>query len=391
MDGVNGTPGAVHARWRDGKPRKTLRVAHLTPAYFSPDSVLGGGERYVYYLAHCLRGDPGFRQCVFTVGPDDRLFGRDGIPVRVLRNESPLPDAMDGFSSALWRELSGFDLVHLHQCLTTFGAYSLAITRSMGIATVGTDLGGGGDGDQLMTTRRGMGLLDGVVSISRYAHNMISSFFTGPHEVLIGPVDTNRFTPVSDGGRRDPAMVLCVSRIMPHKGIDRVIAALPPGLRLVVAGRVYHPDYYARLQQMAQGKDVTFIHDADDDALLDLYRSAGLFVQASTARDIYGNTVAKPELMGLTTLEAMACGLPAAVSDTGSLAELVPDDRFGRVFRGDVELAALLLDVEAGRWPSQDAAALARYHVVKWHGMDAIGCRLADFYLSVLAAPVLAG
>jgi len=361
-----------------------LRVAHLTPAYFSPDSVVGGGERYVYYLAQSLRTAGGFEQCVFTVGAEDKLFEHDGIPVRVLRNESPLPSGMDAFSAALWRELPGFDLVHLHQSLTVFGAYSLAIVRSLAIPAVGTDLGAGENA--LMLSGRGIEMLDGIISISQYAHSLIERFFSGPHEVLIGPVDTDHFCPEADV-EHDRHTVLCVSRIMPHKGIDRVVAALPPGQRLIVAGRVYHEPYYVLLCQMAKGKDVRFVHDADDTVLLGMYRSAGLFVQASTARDTYGNTVAKPELMGLTTLEAMACGLPAAVADTGSLPELVTDSRFGRVFAGHEDLSAILQDVLAGVWPAPDAGVLARTHVVGARGMNTIGRRLAAFYRAILARP----
>jgi glycosyltransferase involved in cell wall biosynthesis len=360
---------------------KAVRIAHLTPAYFSPDSVVGGGERYVYYLAQALRAAGGFEQCIFAVGAEDGLFEHDRIPVRVMRNESPLPGAMDAFSSSLWRELQGFDLVHVHQSLTLFGAYTIAIVRSLGIPAVGTDLGGGEN--ILMLNRRGMELLDGVLSISRYAHDLISTYFSGLHEVLIGPVDTDRFIPAT-GVTRDKRAVLCVSRIMPHKGIDRVIAALPPELNLTVVGRVYHDPYYELLLRMAEGKNVRFVHDADDTDLLNFYRSAGLFVQASTARDIYGATVAKPELMGLTTLEAMSCGLPAAVSDAGSLPELVPDARFGRVFTGHNDLSGILKDVAEGVWPRPDASALARAHVVSEHGMDTVGRRLAEFYQTVL-------
>lgn len=359
-----------------------LRIAHLTPAYFSPDSVVGGGERYVYYLAQSLRIVGHFEQCIFAIGAEDRLFEHDGIPVRVLRNESPLPGAMDAFSGALWRELSGFDLVHVHQSLTLFGAYTIAIVRSLGIPVVGTDLGGGEN--SLMLNRRGINLLDGVLSISRYAHDLIATFFSGRHEILIGPVDTDRFSTVGDV-KRDRRKVLCVSRILPHKGIDRVIAALPPELSLVIAGRVYNEQYYGLLRQMAEGKNVLFVHDADDEGLLDLYRSAGLFIQASTARDVYGTVVAKPELMGLTTLEAMACGLPVAVSDTGSLPELVPDPRFGRVFSSHDDLSAILRDMAEGVWPEPGAGELARVHVVTEHGMETIGKRLAEFYRVVFA------
>ena len=359
-----------------------LNIAHLSPAYFSPDSYVGGGERYVDYIAQALQGIEGITQTIFSTGPDDQLFSRHGIPFRVLRNESPHAGMTNAFSSALWNELSNFDLVHIHQCLTLFGAYSTAIVRSKRIPIVGTDLGGGED--SLMMKGRCIELMSGVVSISRYAHNLTAGFYHGPHEILIGPIDTDRFIPA-----QQPALshqrALCVSRILPHKGIDRILAALPPDFSLVIAGRVYHEPYYDLLRRMAEGKDVTFILDADDDKLLDLYHSSSIFIQASTAKDIYGTNVAKPELMGLTTLEAMSCGLPVIVSDAGSLPELVPDPRFGRVFSGVDHLASILHEVSCGAWPNSNASNLARMHAVAHHGFLAIGTRLAAFYRSVLA------
>ncbi|GBU16658.1 MULTISPECIES: glycosyltransferase family 4 protein [Methylobacterium] len=365
------------------KTDKPLRVAHLNPAYFSPDSYVGGGERYVDYLMQSLQTVGGFEQVLFSMGKEDQFFLRDGIPIRVLRNESSHPGMTNAVSAALWRELTDFDLVHVHQCLTLFGAYSTAIVRSLKIPMIGTDLGGGEDPQMLRG--RGVGLLDGVVSISQYAHNLLGSFFKGPHEILIGPIDTERFRAGAARPPRDPRKLICVSRILPHKGIDRVIAALPEGLSLTIVGRVYHQQYYELLLGMAADKDIRFVLDADDSALLALYDAHGIFVQASTARDIYGNDVAKPELMGLTTLEAMSFGLPVVVSDAGSLPELVPDPRFGRVFSDVPTLAAILREVVAGSWPGPNAGDLARAHVVQHHGMETIGHRLADFYRRTLA------
>jgi glycosyltransferase involved in cell wall biosynthesis len=358
-----------------------MHVAHLTPAYFSSDSYVGGGERYVDYIVQALRAAGGFEQCIFSLGKEDRLLLRDGTPVRVLRNESPSSEPVFGYSSAMWRELRGFDLVHLHHSLTVFGAYSLALVRSMGIPIVGTDLGGGER--DLMLRGRSIELLDGIVSISQFAYSLLGTSFKGPHEVIIGPVNTESFSPATDPVR-DRRRVLCVSRIMPHKGIDRIIKVLPPELSLTIVGRVYHEEYYGILQNLAVGKNVTFVIDADDDTLLTLYRTSGLFVQASTAMDIFGNPHAKAELMGLTTLEAMACGLPVVVSETGSLPELIADPRFGRVFHNPAELTNIFREFVAGAWPEADADVLAREHVTRAHGLEAIGRRLASFYGTVM-------
>ncbi|MBR0659122.1 glycosyltransferase family 4 protein [Neoroseomonas oryzicola] len=361
-----------------------LRIAHLTPTFFSDASVIGGGERYVDYLVRALATTGGFIQDVVSIGTAASTRSIAHATLRVFVNDAPRAGAMGGVSASLREAIGDYDLVHIHQSLTTSGAYCTALARSAGVPAVGTDLGGGAD--ELMLRRGGIELLDGVISISDFAHRLLGGAFTGRAEVMIGPVDTDAFAP-DPAVARDPRMVLCVGRILPHKGVDRIIDALPPDLTLVVLGRVYDEAYHALLLDRAQGRDVRFVHDADDAALLGFYRRAAILVQASTARDVYGRAIEKPELMGLTTLEAMACGLPAIVSDAGSLPELVPDPRFGRVFSTRDDLAALLGAVAEGRWPDPGAASLARDHVVATHGMVAIGERLAAFYRAVHAAP----
>jgi glycosyltransferase involved in cell wall biosynthesis len=363
---------------------RSLRVAHLTPTYFSDSSVVGGGERYVHNLVRALATADGFEQAVLSVGAGSSSHMQDGTALHILRNAAPEAGMMDAVPEGLTARLSDYDLVHIHQCLTGFGAYCTAVARSAGVATVGTDLGGGDDA--LMMRRGGIELLDRVVSISAFAQRLLAGAYTGPMDVLIGPVDTDAFTP-APGHARDPRMVLCVGRLLPHKGVDRIIAALPQGLRLVVVGRVYDERYHHLLLDMAEGKEVSFIADADDTRLVELYRSAAVLVQASTARDIFGNLIEKPELMGLTTLEAMACGLPVLGSDAGSLPELVPDPRFGRVFHTHDDLVALLAELRSERWPGPQAPAQARNHVVANHGMAAIGQKLAAAYRAAVAQP----
>ena len=104
--------------------------------------------------------------------------------------------------------------------------------------------------------------------------------------------------------------------------------------------------------------------------------------------DHTGLLSSKPELMGLSPLEALASGLPALVSDVGSFPELAADPAFCRTFSSDAELAAALREVVEGGWPAAGGGTLARRHVVREHGYDAIGGRLADFYQRVHRATV---
>jgi glycosyltransferase involved in cell wall biosynthesis len=378
-------PGELkHAAATEAVGARTLRIAHLTPTYFSAESVVGGGERYVLNLAQALKTTEesnslrySFRQTILSLGSAAKLLMQGGIPIRVFLNDNPSADPMSGMSELLWRELADYDLIHVHQSLTVFGAYCSIIAKTLRKPLILTDLGGGYN--PVMSTGKGLELADGVISISSFAHSFIAPYFSGPYEVVIGPVDTDFFD-IGASADAGPPVAICVSRILPHKGIDRIIKALPPGLKLRVVGRIYDQAYYALLKQMSVGKDVEFIHDADDKKLLSLYQSSDLFLQGSTVKDCNGNIVPKPELMGLTTLEAIACGLPVIVSDGGALPELIPDADYGRVFSTHDELRGYLDDFMRGRWPERADPQEAHSHVVNHYSYKTVGARLGRFY-----------
>ncbi len=144
--------------------------------------------------------------------------------------------------------------------------------------------------------------------------------------VIYGGADPRRFAP-------DPAAsrdgVLFVGRLTPHKGVDRLIAALPPGARLRVAGSTGHDpapperDYPLLLGQLATGRDVAFLGPVPEPALPALYHQAAVLALPSVQRTCYGREVRVSELLGLVVLEAMASGTPVVCSRLGGLPEIV--------------------------------------------------------------------
>ena len=60
--------------------------------------------------------------------------------------------------------------------------------------------------------------------------------FSVPVECILGPVDDDAFC-LAPSASRDPGLLLSIGRILPHKGFETIIDALPPSLRLVIAGR----------------------------------------------------------------------------------------------------------------------------------------------------------
>jgi glycosyltransferase involved in cell wall biosynthesis len=123
--------------------------------------------------------------------------------------------------------------------------------------------------------------------------------------------------------------VLFVGRLTPHKGVDRLIAALPPGARLQVAGSTGHDpqpperDYPWLLRQLAADRDIEFLGPVSDALLPALYRQAAVLALPSVHRTCYGREIRVSELLGLVVLEAMASGTPVVCSRLGGLVEVV--------------------------------------------------------------------
>ena len=122
-------------------------------------------------------------------------------------------------------------------------------------------------------------------------------------------VDHERFTP-DDATRREPFLYY-PARPWPHKNHARLFEAFAllrqerPELRLVLTGAGHD---VGRLPEGVEARDAPLA------ARIDLYRRA----QALVFPSFY-------EGFGLPPLEAMACGCPVAVSDAGSLPEVVGD------------------------------------------------------------------
>ena len=150
--------------------------------------------------------------------------------------------------------------------------------------------------------------------------------------VIYGGADADRYRPDPAVSRRG---VLFVGRITPHKGIDRLIEALPADASLLVAGSAGHdPDppesaYPELLQQLARGRDVRFLGTVADEELPALYRSAAVLALPSVHVTRYGRQIPVSELLGLVVLEAMASGTPVVCSRLGGLPEIVEDGETG--------------------------------------------------------------
>ncbi len=349
-----------------------MKVCHVSPTYFSPASIVGGGERFAEELARALSKAVEVRFVSFG-----RRFAREILsPTHervILRNWTGR--LMTPFSPRLFRELHGADVVHCHQyhSLPTFlAALQGRLQRSRVFVT---DLGGGGftPGYQIDQSR----WISAHLPLSEYAARHLPGR-SRPALVVFGGVDPERFAmraqPTHDGS------LVFLGRVLPHKGIHDAIAALPPDATLHVLGPTPDSAYLERLRGLARGKDVRFRTDLSDVEVVGFLQRA-LALLHPTPVDATGSAGAN-ELFGLALAEAMACGCPVIATRAASLPEIVVDGTTGiLVPPGDP--AALRDAIERLRrqrvdWPAMSTAA--RRRVEERFTWDAVAGRCLEAY-----------
>jgi phosphatidyl-myo-inositol dimannoside synthase len=162
-----------------------------------------------------------------------------------------------------------------------------------------------------------------------------------PSVVVPPGVDVDRFRPLGPEERRAARaafglppgpLVVAVSRLVPRKGMDVLVAAASllapelPGLTVAVAGSGRDRDRLTRLIG-GTGAPVRLLGRLPDDQLPRLLGCADVF--AMPCRNRWGGL--EQEGFGIVFLEAAACGVPQVAGASGGAAEAVASGRTGEV------------------------------------------------------------
>jgi glycosyltransferase involved in cell wall biosynthesis len=341
------------------RPRE-IRVAHIVPAPFDPDDgIIGGAERYSFELARHMADRVPTE--LISFGPRERTTTLGNLRVRVLRGHYVRGQRTNPISADLWGALAEATVVHCHQQHVLASSVAAVLTRLRRRRVFVTDLGGGGfDVSGYISTDR---WFHGHLHISEYSRKVAGQTADPRARVILGGVDTVKFSPGSTADRA----VLFVGRLLPHKGVHDLIDAVPPAVPLRLIGRAMNPDYLGQLRARAAGKCVTFLHDVDDDALLQEYRRASCVVLPSVYTTPDGGTTLVPELLGQTLLEGMACGRPAICTDVASMPEVVVDGDTGFVVppNDPPALGAAISRVLADKAAADEMGASGRARVIE--------------------------
>ena len=205
------------------------QVVHIVPRLFgSGDGVIGGAERYALELARRMAEEVPTALICFGDGEDrNETMGRLNIHVIgrawCVRKQSSNP-----MSFRLLQHVKQASVVHCHQQHILASSFAAAACRLSGRKVFVSDLGGGGwDISAYVSTDR---WYHGHLHISEYSRTVFGHAGQPWAHVILGGVDTDRFRPDPSVARKP--RILFAGRLMPHKGVNDLIQALPPGLEL---------------------------------------------------------------------------------------------------------------------------------------------------------------
>jgi glycosyltransferase involved in cell wall biosynthesis len=304
-----------------------IRVLQIVPALFGNDGgVFGGAERYVFELARHMAEQ--VSTTLLSFGPQPRTLAVGRLRIRVLGSPCHVRGQRSNPFHAGWLPfLAAADVVHCHQQHILCSSLTAVVCRLFGRRVFVTDLGGGGwDLSAYFSTDR---WYHGHLHISEYSRKVFGHERCSKAHVILGGVDAEKFSP-EPAAPRDGA-VLFVGRLLPYKGVNDLIDAVPPDMPLELIGRPYDARFLLDLQARAAGKQVRFRHDCADADLVSVYRRSLCVVLPSVYKNLYGEETRVPELLGQTLLEGMACGIPAVCTDVASMPEVVEDGVTGFV------------------------------------------------------------
>jgi phosphatidylinositol alpha-1,6-mannosyltransferase len=187
---------------------------------------------------------------------------------------------------------------------------------------------------------------DVVTYLGEYTRRRLAAAVDGLTDLQRLPpgVDTDVFRPDVDGtevrrrlGLGDRPVVVCVSRLVPRKGQDVLVRALPeirrrvPGAALLlVSGGPDAPRLQRLAVQTGVADDVVFTGSVEWAELPQYYAAGDVFAMPCRTRrrglDVEG--------LGIVYLEASATGLPVVAGDSGGAPDAVREGETGYVVDG---------------------------------------------------------
>jgi glycogen(starch) synthase len=294
-----------------------------------------------------------------------------------------------------------FDVMHVHDWLAAFSGISFKhyLKKPMVLTVHSTEVGraqGLHSPDSFSINGIewwAMYEADRVIVCSQSMKNEICGHFNLPWDkvdVIPNAIDATQYqTSVDRGSVRQrygvgygEKLILCVGRLVPQKGIEYFIRAIPsiakryPEAKFIIVGEGWSRDILeAEARASGQGRKVQFTGFASDQEVINLMTSADVLVVPS----VY-------EPFGIVALEGMATGVPVVASQVGGLSEVIEHDRTGLfVFPRSPESIAwgidrVLSDPDHAKWLIENA----KEKLHKAYSWEAVAMKTVEVYRKVV-------
>jgi len=376
-----------------------MRILQVTP-YYHPHA--GGVESHVRAIATEF-ARRGHEVTVLTSTPRKGLPAEEWIDgVRVVRAPTRavlFNTPIDSGVRRLVREISA-DVVHLHYPPPLTAYYATRGLRGLSTPVCLTyhcdlylagPLGRFGTGlyERLFlpsTLRRA----DRII-VHTQSYGLTSRALRGrPLVIIPSSVDLTRFRPgppneaLRRSLRLDNRRVLAFTgRLVPHKGIDSLLRALPllpDDVTLLVIGRGPRLESLkASARRLRVENRVRFCAQVEDAELADHLRLAELFVFPSQNR---------LEGFGLAVAEAMAVGLPVLIADMPGVREVIEPGKEGILVEPMIpaDFAEKIRTVLGDPERMRAMGSAARRRAEARYGVATVADQLIDLYRSLTEA-----
>jgi len=294
-----------------------------------------------------------------------------------------------------------FDVMHVHDWLAAFSGISFKhyLDKPIVFTVHSTEIG------------RAQGLhspdsfsIDGIEWWANYEANRvivcsksmkteICDHFDLPKEkvdIIPNAIDATQYQASADPSVVRPRygmgfgekLVLCVGRLVPQKGMEYFIRAIPlvakrfPEARFVIVGEGWSRDILEEeARKSGHSEKIRFTGFLPDQEVIDLMSSADVLVVPS----IY-------EPFGIVALEGMATGAPVVASNVGGLSEVIDHEETGIfVYPKSPESIAwgigrVLSDPEHARWLTENA----KIKLHKAYSWEAVAMKTVEVYKKVV-------
>ena len=227
-----------------------------------------------------------------------------------------------------------------------------------------------------------------VIAISKpVAQHLRDDLKVVPDKVYLiaNGIDLGRFTPVNEQMRRaarqkwgftQTPLIGIIARLSDVKGIDILIKAMPliikeiPSADLLIAGQGPQENALKKLTEiLALSAKVHFINVIDHTH--ELLCALDVFVMPSLM-----------EGLGLSVLEAQACGIPVVASRAGGLVDLIEDGKSGYLaaVNDPQDLAGRIIEALKNPQQSKAMAQQARSNVEKFFSAELMSKQTLGIY-----------